>query len=181
MHHPDRARRTILQTQRLRLRLLVPGDLEALYALYRDPEVRQYFPQGTLNYQQTKEELEWFLNGHPDYPELGLWATLLEETGELIGRCGLLPWKIEDRLEVEVAYLIAKPYWGQGLATEAAQAIARYAFGELGLSRLIALIDPANQPSRRVAEKIGMTLEREVEGIEGDGIPTLIYAMSKPG
>ena len=90
------------------------SDLDALYALYSDPEMRQYFPDGTLTYEETKEELEWFLNGHPKHPELGLWATIHKETNQFIGRCGLLPWTIDGRYEVEVAYMIDKAYWGGG-------------------------------------------------------------------
>ena len=66
----------ILETKRLVFRHLEPRDLDRLFTLYGDPEVRRYFPEGTLTYQETKEELEWFLNGHPEHPELGLWATI---------------------------------------------------------------------------------------------------------
>ncbi|MCB0153566.1 MAG: GNAT family N-acetyltransferase, partial [Anaerolineae bacterium] len=69
----------------------------------------------------------------------------------------------------------------QGLATEAARGIVRYGFEQLQLPRLICLIDPDNRASRSVAEKIGMTLEKELAGIDGDGIPTLIYAKHKQG
>src|SRR5436305_3552904 len=100
----------ILETPRLMLRRLLPGDLDSLFALYRDPEVRRYFPEGTLTYEETKEELEWFLDGHPTHPQLGLWATIHKESDQFIGRCGLLPWTIEQRSEVEVAYLLAKEY-----------------------------------------------------------------------
>src|SRR6185436_17803217 len=132
----------ILETDRLILRHLLPDDLDRLFTLYSDPEIRRYFPEGTLTYEETKEELEWFLNGHPAHPELGLWATLHKETGQFIGRCGLLPWTIEQRPEVEVAYLLAREYWRQGLGTEAARAIAQYAFEQLNLSRLICMIYP---------------------------------------
>lgn len=167
----------ILETDRLILRHLLPSDLEDLFALYRDPEIRQYFPEGTLTYEETKEELEWFLNGHPDRPELGLWATIHKDTDRFIGRCGLLPWTIEERPEVEVAYLLAKDFWGQGLGTEAAQAIANYGFEQLHLSRLICMIDPSNRASAQVAKHIGMTLESEMEDEKG---PFLLYSMSKP-
>jgi ribosomal-protein-alanine N-acetyltransferase len=152
-------------------------DLEDLFALYSNPEITKYIPDAPRNYAETKAELEWFLNGHPRYPELGLWATIHKVTGTFIGRCGLLPWTIEGQPEVEVAYTLAQDFWGQGLATEAEQAILQYAFEQLQFSRLICLIDPANHASRRVAEKIGMTLEKEVEGIDGDSIPTLIYSI----
>lgn len=163
----------ILQTERLALRRLVPDDLDALYALYRDPAIRRYFPEGTLTYEETREELEWFLNGHPRRPELGLWATIYRPSGQFIGRCGLLPWTIDGREEVEVAYLLDKAFWGQGLAAEAADAIVRYAFATLGLTRLICLIDPHNAASIRVARHIGMALEREAADEKG---PYLIYA-----
>jgi RimJ/RimL family protein N-acetyltransferase len=167
----------ILETERLFLRHLVPNDLDSLYALYRDPEVRRYFPEGTLTYAETKEELEWFLHGHPEHPELGLWATIHKGSHRFIGRCGLLPWTIDERPEVEVAYLLAKKYWGHGLGTEAAQAILDYGFEKLHLSRLICLIDRENQASIRVAQKIGMTFEKE--GSDENG-PFLLYSSNKP-
>ncbi len=169
----------VVETNRLILRHLVISDLNDLYALYCYPEIRRYFPEGVLTLEETKEELEWFLNGHPKYPELGLWATVHKETGKFIGRCGLLPWEIDDRLEIEIAYLLDKSFWHQGLATEAAQGILDYGFEKLNLSRLICLIDPENAASQRVAERIGISLERKVDGIAGDNFPTLIYSINK--
>ena len=166
----------ILETKRLILRHLAPDDLDSLFALYSDPEVRRYFPEGTLTYEETKKELEWFLDGHPEHPELGLWATIHKETNQFIGRCGLLPWTIDERPEVEVAYMLAKEYWGQGLGTEAAQAILEYGFEQLQLSRLICLIDRENLASVKVATKIGMTFEKEGEDEKG---PFLLYSRNK--
>ena len=151
----------ILETKRLLLRHPVPEDLDTYYALYRDPEMRRYFPDGALTLEETREEVEWYLNGHPRHPELGLWATILKESGQFIGRCGLLPWTIDDQFEVEIAYMIDKRFWGQGLGTEAAAGIRDYAFEQLGLTRLICLIDEENRASIRVAEKIGMAFEKE--------------------
>jgi ribosomal-protein-alanine N-acetyltransferase len=168
---------TILETERLRLRRLLPEDLDPLCALYRDPEVRRYFPEGTLDHEETREELNWFLNGHPHRPELGLWATLDRKTGAFLGRCGLLPWTIEDRAEVEVAYLLAREVWGRGLGTEAARGIARYAFNRLGLPRVVSLIDPRNAASIKVARNLGMTLEGRMQDDKG---PFLLYAMNRP-
>jgi RimJ/RimL family protein N-acetyltransferase len=168
----------VIETERLALRRLTMDDLDALAAIYADADVRKHFPEGTLTYEQTKEELEWIMNVYYGQYGFGLWATTLKETNEFIGRCGLLPWTIEGRPEVEVAYLLAKAYWEQGLGTEAARAIADYGFGELHLSRLICLIDPANEASVKVAVKIGMSLEREAEI---DGEPTLVYSAARPG
>ncbi|HQR21106.1 MAG TPA: GNAT family N-acetyltransferase [Burkholderiaceae bacterium] len=151
----------ILETPRLLLRHLEPGDLQALFALYRDPEMRRYFPDGTLTLEQTRTELEWFLNGHPQRPELGLWATVEKRSGRFLGRCGLLPWTIADRAEVELAFMIDKARWGEGLATEAALGILQYAQRELGLRRLICLVMPGNERSARVARRVGMSFESE--------------------
>ena len=151
----------ILDTPRLSLRQLELRDLPALYALYRDPEIRQYFPEGTRSLEETKEELEWFLNGHPRHPELGLWATIEKASGAFLGRCGLLPWTLEGAAEVELAFLIAKQHWGQGLATEAAHGIVEHARIKLGLRRLVCLITPGNARSVAVARRVGMRFERE--------------------
>lgn len=167
----------ILETKRLILRHLIMEDLADLFALYSDPEIRQYFPEGVLNLEETKEELEWHMNGHPKYPELGLWATIHKETGKFIGRCGLLPWTIDGQHEVEVAYTISREFWGQGLGTEAAQAILNYAFEKLNLSRLICLIDAENIASQKVAEKIGMRYEKEGRDETGS---FLIYSITVP-
>jgi len=166
----------ILETERLILRHFEPGDLEALFALYSDPEVRRFFPEGTLTLEETRAELEWHQNGHPQHPELGLWATIFKETGQFIGRCGLLPWTIDGQDEVEIAYMIAKDFWGQGMGTEAARGIRDYAFEQLGLTRLICLIDEHNQASIRVAEKIEMAFEKE--GRDGLG-PFHLYALQR--
>ncbi|MGY1802427.1 GNAT family N-acetyltransferase [Blastococcus sp. SYSU D00922] len=148
----------VLETDRLLLRELTADDLDALAALYRDPEVRRYFPDGTRTHEQTREELAWVVDVYYGRYGYGLWATVEKETGAFVGRCGLLPWEIGGRTEVEVAYLLDRSVWGRGLATEAARAIAEHAFSTLPVDRLIAMIDPANTASRRVAEKIGMTL-----------------------
>jgi RimJ/RimL family protein N-acetyltransferase len=166
----------ILETERLRMRRLLASDLDDLYALYRDPEIRRYFAEGTLTLDETREELEWFLNGHPDHPELGLWATIHKPTGAFLGRCGLLPWTIDGVEEVEIAYLIAKPWQRQGLGAEAARALVRYGFETLGLKRLIALIDPEHKASIRTAEKVGLQFWKEVNM---EGVRSAVYAIGQ--
>lgn len=167
---------TILETKRLLLRHFITSDLNDLYSFYSDPEVVKYIPDAPRTYEATKEELEWFMNGHPRFPELGLWATIHKETDQFIGRCGLLPWTIDARDEVEVAFAFSKAYWGQGLATEVAQALVQYGFNHLQLSRLICLIDHDNKASIGVATKLGMVFEKEARDEYG---PFLIYAMNK--
>ena len=167
----------ILETDRLILRHLEPDDLDDLFALYADPEVVRYIPDAPQTLAETKEELDWFLHGHPRRPELGLWATIFKPTNQFVGRCGLLPWTIDGQDEVEVAYTIAPSHWGQGLGTEAAQAILDYGFNALGFTRLVSLIDEENVASIRVAEKIGMAFEKASRDEIG---PFWLYARNKP-
>lgn len=167
----------ILETKRLLLRHLEMDDLGHLFELYRDASVRRYIPDAPQTLAETKNELDWFLHGHPRRPELGLWATIHKPSNHFIGRCGLLPWTIDGQDEVEIAYTIARSHWGQGLATEAAQALLAYGFQQLGLSRLICLIDEDNAASIRVAEKIGMAFEKEGHDDMGD---FLLYATNRP-
>ena len=169
----------ILETSRLLLRHFVLNDVQDLYPLYQDMEIRRYFPDSVLSYEDTKEELEWYMNGHPEYPELGLWATIHKKSGKFIGRCGLLPWEIDGKIEVEIAYLLDKDFWHLGFATEAANGIMIYGFEKLHLDRLICLMHPDNIASQRVAERIGMKLEYRVEGIAADNFPTLVYTIEK--
>ena len=168
--------KVILETTRLILRHQVPEDLDDLWALYCNPEITKYIPDAPRSREEAKEELEWHMNGHPRFPELGLWATIHKETGTFIGRCGLLPWTIDVQNEVEVAYAITEEYWGQGLATEAARAIMNYGFEKLNLSRLISVIDAENIASQKLARKIGMVFEREARDEMG---PFLIYSINK--
>ncbi len=162
--------------------LAAPVVARSHFLVQQADQVRleQANPDAPRTLAEAHQELEWFMNGHPKHPELGLWATIHKDTGEFIGRCGLLPWTIEDEYEVEVAYTLKRQYWGQGLGSEAAQAILDHGFQQLRLPRLICLIDPNNITSQKVAQKIGMRLEREVEGIGGDNLPTLIYAARNP-
>jgi RimJ/RimL family protein N-acetyltransferase len=166
----------ILETKRLILRRLVIEDLSALWALYCDPEITRYIPDAPKTFDEARLELEWHMNGHPRNPDLGLWATIHNDTGRFIGRCGLLPLTIDGQEEVEVAYTIARDFWGQGLGSEAAQGIVQYAFEKLNLTRLVCMIEPDNRASVRVAEKIGMTFEK---GMEDEFGPYHLYSMSK--
>lgn len=167
----------ILESKRLILRHLEPSDLEALFALYQDPEMVRYIPDASSTLAETKKELAYFANGHPKHPELGLWATIHKETGQFIGRCGLLPWEIDGNHEVEVAFMIAKPFWGKGLGNEVAQAILAYGQNKLGLTRMVCLIEDGNVASIKVAEKIGMAFEKEGRDEIG---PFLLYTIETP-
>jgi len=92
--HQVSAPSVVLETSRLVLRKLEADDLDALARIYADPEVRRFFPEGTLDREETREELEWIVDVYYRRYGYGLWATVLKETGQVIGRCGLLPWAV---------------------------------------------------------------------------------------
>jgi ribosomal-protein-alanine N-acetyltransferase len=168
----------VLETDRLVLRTFRESDLDGLEALYRDPEVRRYVPDCPADRAATREELMWFVaGGNPARPGTGLWATIHKATGAFIGRCGLIPWTIEGREEVEVAYMIDRRFWRQGLGAEVVRALIRHGFERLGLSRVIAVIEPGNVASIRTAERAGLAFER-VANVEGLHCP--VYAIAGP-
>ena len=166
----------VFETERLRFRHLIPSDFDDLLRLYEDPEVRRFYPDGVQNPEQTREELEWFLNGHPNDSRLGLWAAIHKDTGEFMGRAGLLPWTIDGVMEIEIAYLIDKQFWRQGYGSETAIGLVRYAFETLGLRRVIALTDHDHTGSIRTAMKAGLTFEKE---IEMDGLLSDVYSLTR--
>jgi len=165
-----------LETDRLIFRRLTLGDLDELYSLYGNPNVKKYVYEDAMTYEETRDELEWIINVYASQPGFGLWGTILKETNEFVGRCGLLRWTIEERPEVELTYMLAEKYWGRGLGTEAARALMKYGFEELKLPRLICCIDKENLASIRVAENLGLTFEKEVDTGEG---PELLFAKAR--
>ncbi|MFL5260149.1 MAG: GNAT family N-acetyltransferase [Hyphomicrobiales bacterium] len=152
----------IIETPRTIFRRLTADDLDDLCRLYADADVRRYFPEGTLDRSHTKQELDSILSdGTGDGHELTLWATIHKQTCRFIGRSGYVKWEIDGTQATEIAYLLDKEFWGQGLGTEIAGALVQYGFAQLGLRRLIALIDPRNTASIRTAEKAGFHYERD--------------------
>lgn len=91
-----------------------------------------------------------------------LWPVVDKGTGEVVGHCGLLDKEVAGRSEIELIYVLASSVWGKGYATEIGRALKQHAFEKMGIRRLIALIEPENAASERVAVKVGMHLEREV-------------------
>ena len=148
-----------LETVRLRLRELTLADAPALDAIWGDAETMRWYPRALTH----KEVEEWIGKQMSRYASgTGLLAMALKETGELIGDCGPTWQEVDGVAEVEIGYHVHRAQQGRGYATEAAQAARDYAFATLGCESAISLIRPENLPSRRVAEKNGMTLERVV-------------------
>ncbi|WP_276541027.1 GNAT family N-acetyltransferase [Salipaludibacillus agaradhaerens] len=149
----------MIETKRLLIRPFISDDLPALYAILSDKETMTYYPR-PFNVDETRS---WIERNQQRYVDdgFGLWAVVLKRTNEVIGDCGLVLQNVDGTKEVEIGYHISKHYWGEGYATEAATACQHYGFSTFKLSKLISIIDPANSPSVRVAEKTGLTFEKE--------------------
>jgi RimJ/RimL family protein N-acetyltransferase len=158
------------------LRQLTRDDVNNLLGIFCDPIAMRYYPS-----TKSREETEgWILRNLEGYQKygIGLWAAIFKDTNEFAGQCGLVVQQVDGKTEIEIGYLFLRKYWGQGLATEAALACRDYGFTSLNQTRLICLINPGNMPSRRVAEKIGMTLEKEVKW-EKTGNVICVYAIER--
>lgn len=148
-----------IKTERLILRPFQSTDLNSAYQLFSDPEVMRFSLHGPYTEQKSKNFIEQCMfkskNNEPS-----LLAVIDKKSNQLIGSCGFFPQQIQGMAELELGYRLLKNYWGQGLATEAAMAMKAYAFNEMGLTRLISLIEAENIASVRVAEKNGFKLEK---------------------
>lgn len=164
----------VTETPRLILRQITNDDVNDLATIFADPVVMKFWPS-TRTYAETKQYCDGILSCYQQYG-FGLWATIYKADNNLIGRCGLIPQLIDGQKEVEIGYLLAKEYWGRGLATEAAIAIKNYGFQQLNFNRLISLIVPENIASQKVAMKNGMKYEKDTTHA---GIKHRVYAIHK--
>ncbi len=153
-------------TERLIFRHYTLDDVDALLPMFSDAETMRFYggvhdrdaTRAWLEKATTRDETD----GH------SVWALELKETGEFVGHCGLLVQEVDEVRENEIGYFLNRAYWGRGLITEAAIATREFGFDHFGYVRLISIIDPENVGSIRVAEKNGMTLERNTRWCDMD-------------
>jgi [ribosomal protein S5]-alanine N-acetyltransferase len=147
-----------LETERLILRPMLPSDFDALLLIFTDLKVMAAFNHPPFTLEQMQRWLQRNLDHQTEFG-YGLFSVLLKESGELIGDCGLE--QMDDMNAAELGYDFRSEVWNQGYATEAARAVRDHAFNVLHLPQLISLIRVGNLGSRRVAEKVGMSLAEE--------------------
>jgi len=166
----------VLETKRLRLRTFSMSDALAMEAVFCDPDVMRY-SDGILAPNHVSSLVARIIEH--DYPEwgFGMWAIVRKTTNEVAGYCGFS--REQGRCandEGELGYRLARSYWGCGYAFEAASAVCRYGFRELRLNRIVSTIDPHNQASIRIAEKLGMCRQGEIMFLGYDH-PDLLYVL----
>jgi RimJ/RimL family protein N-acetyltransferase len=147
--------KTVLETPRLALREMTPADLDFVASMLGDEEVMRFYPQRYERHDAQawldRQLARYARDGH------GLWLVLARDTGEPVGQVGLLNQLVEGVVLPEVGYLVHRPFWRRGYASEAARAVRDHAFA-LGKPFVVSLIRPINAPSQGVARKLGMRL-----------------------
>jgi RimJ/RimL family protein N-acetyltransferase len=167
---------TVLKTERLLLRHLEPDDADVMFAIIGDPITMRHYPHTFSR----EDAVNWIERNRRRYEEygFGLYAVVLKSSGEMIGDCGIARQTVEGHSQLEVGYHLLRSQWGHGYATEAAEACIGLAFDQFGANKVISLIRAENLPSRRVAERNGMSIEGETIHA---GLPHLVYAMNRSG
>jgi RimJ/RimL family protein N-acetyltransferase len=170
-----------IRTERLLLRPFARGDVDALYAYHRLPEVHRYLYSQARNRAEV-EALVAERAGATALTEAGQELHLVAElagAGELVGDCVFF-WRSEQHQKGEIGYTFNPAYHGRGLATEAAVALLRLGFESMRLHRITGHLDARNIASARVLERAGMRREAhlvENEFIKGEWSDELVYAM----
>jgi RimJ/RimL family protein N-acetyltransferase len=128
------------------------SDLPLAQGLWGDAEVTRFLG-GPFTEEQIRQRLEREIGLMRDY-KVQYWPIFLRETGDHVGCGGLQPYRMEEQL-YELGFHLRRPYWGRGIAEEAARTVIRYAFESLGLKALFAGHHPENAASRRILKKLG--------------------------
>ncbi|MFT4553507.1 MAG: RimJ/RimL family protein N-acetyltransferase [Chlamydiales bacterium] len=154
----------IAKSKRLILSPLTMDDLDSMLEIFSDPIAMSF--SRVKNREEVKVRIQWNLDSYRDN-SFGLWACKLKDSGQFIGCCGiLLHPDIGGQEEKEISYHFIRNFWGFGYASEAARACRDYGFETLRVPRLISIIDPLHTASQKVAERMGMKLEKEVQWLQ---------------
>lgn len=144
--------KTVLETERLRLRRLVREDAEALYGVFADPYARRFYPR-MEEPVGIDDWISWNLRNYNKFG-FGLWVIAPKDDPRLIGDCGLTYQDVEGKELLEIGYHTHAAERGKGYATEAARAVLSYALGHLGADFVCSKVHPENTASRVVAGRV---------------------------
>ncbi len=168
----------MIETERLIVRPWQESDVDAWYAIVSDPVTMQFWPAPLTQ----EDAARWIAVSLERYAREGFGrnALLLKETGELIGDCGIVSTTLDGEAVYDLGYILHHPYHRQGIGLEVASALRDYGFSVLNLPAIHANMAHDHTASRRVAEKIGMTLVRTFDNPRNRNIRTLLYRLSNP-
>ena len=147
-----------LETERLRLRPYRPGDLDDLHAMFSDPEHMRWYP-APFDLETTQAWLDRQLAAY-DTRGYALWVVEDWASGAFLGTAGPTLQMVAEVDEVEIGWHTRPDRKGEGIAPEAGAAARDWAFANLDVDHVISLVRPENHASCRVAEKIGMHVDR---------------------
>jgi RimJ/RimL family protein N-acetyltransferase len=151
----------MIETERLILRHMTDDDAEDLLEIFSDPIAMRYF---AVVFDRARMD-RWVQSNLDHQAKYGfsLYSVVLKENGKVIGDCGLETDTIDRKLITGIGFDFNRAYWGDGYATEAAEAVLNHGFREFDLESIYGWIDPLNKPSQRVAERIGMSVDRYID------------------
>ncbi len=165
-----------IETDRLILRMFRDADLDEYAEICADPDVQRYLGEGRpLARWEAWRQMAMML-GHWQLRGYGPWAVEERSSGRVLGRIGF--FNPEGWPGFELGWVLGRSSWGRGYATEGASAALRFAFDELQSEKVISLIQPGNEPSIKVALRLGEELEGRGEVL---GKQVLIYGIRRPG
>jgi ribosomal-protein-alanine N-acetyltransferase len=164
-----------LETERLILRFFREEDVDVMAQLFANPDFMRF----SLGVFTERKQTTAFIEKVMDWDRTGIpsqFAVVPRGEDTIIGYCGFFYHPEHGIDDIEIGYRLNPKYWNRGFATEAARAVRDHGFRDWKLSRVISLVHPENIPSRRVAEKNGMKIEKE---ITFRGFRTLVYAVTR--
>lgn len=154
---------TIANTKRLIVRELAPKDMKEMYAMYEDPDVRQFIPDIDDYLDVEMEKQAAYIRNVYSFYGYGIWGVYSKTSKKLIGRCGIENQMVDGKEEITLSYLLDNKYWGYGYALECCKAVFDYAKSQLDITRIVAVIDARNTRSIHTAKNLNMTFEKEIQ------------------
>ena len=169
----------MIETDRLLLRPFRESDFEDAKGIWGDRETMSFYPEPysdeRIRKALTRQRESFEKNGY------GLFALIEKSSGAFVGDCGITLQDIDGVQEYEIGYHIRKTHWGLGYAAEAGLAVKQYGFETLKLMKLCSYMESTHTQSRRVAEKLGMKIEKEYLNPNNRDLPTTVYAIEIGG
>lgn len=144
----------ILRTARCLVRETTVADVESFYRIYSEPSITKYMEGLHEDPEEERARARSYIDRVYGFYDFGIWTVVERESGEVIGRAGIC--YREGYETPELGFVIGAPWQGRGYATEVCRGILEYAYGELGMTEILAFVQPGNPASLHVCDKLGM-------------------------